>query len=75
MCLKNFLIALEKSERLLSIERLDPSYRSYYGKNDFLDIPTTVKATRDVLNDLSRAVAISVDRFLEEGKIQVRYGH
>jgi phytoene desaturase len=54
--------------------RLDPSYRIYFGKNDFLDIPSGVEALCKLFDQLETGSSKYLRRFLEEGKYKYEIG-
>jgi len=50
------------------LERLDPSYRIYYDKNDFLDIPASPEKLYHLFDQLEKGSGEKLKSFLEEGK-------
>ena len=54
--------------------RLDPSYRVYFGKNDFLDIPAGIKPLCELFDKLESGSGKQLIRFLEEGKFKYETG-
>jgi phytoene desaturase len=54
--------------------RLDPSYRVYFGKNDFLDIPSGVEALCKLFDQLEPGSSKHLLKFLEEGKYKYDIG-
>ena len=56
------------------LKRLDPSYRIYYGENDFLDIPAGVEALSNLFEQLEPGSSKHLKRFLEEGKYKYEIG-
>jgi phytoene desaturase len=57
-----------------SLVRLDPSYRIFYGKNDYLDIPSGVEALCHLFDQLEPGSSKHLLRFLEEGKFKYDLG-
>ncbi len=57
-----------------SLERLDPSYRVVYSKNDALDIPAGVDALCKMFDRLEPGSSKQLLRFLEEGKVKYDLG-
>jgi phytoene desaturase len=57
-----------------SLVRLDPSYRIFYGKNDYLDIPSGVEALCRLFDQLEPGSSQHLLRFLEEGKFKYNLG-
>lgn len=56
------------------LERLSPSYRIYYGKDDFLDIPAGVEALCKLFDELEPGSSKNLLKFLEEGKYKYHIG-
>lgn len=57
-----------------SLKRLDPSYRIFYGKDDYLDIPSGVNALCQMFEKLEPGSARHLLKFLEEGKYKYEIG-
>jgi phytoene desaturase len=57
-----------------SLVRLDPSYRIFYGKNDYLDIPTGEEALCKLFEQLEPGSSTPLLRFLREGKFKYDLG-
>jgi phytoene desaturase len=57
-----------------SLTRLDPSYRIYFGKNDFLDIPSGREALCKLFEQLEPGSSRHLIRFLNEGEYKYRIG-
>lgn len=56
------------------LTRLDPSYRIFFGKNDYLDIPSGVEALCKLFDELEPGSSKYLIRFLEEGKYKYEIG-
>jgi phytoene desaturase len=56
------------------LERLDPSYRVFYGKNDFLDIPASVDKLCALFDELEPGSGKKLTKFLAEGKLKYEVG-
>jgi phytoene desaturase len=56
------------------LERLDPSYRIYYDKNDFIDIPATVEKLCQLFEQLEPGSGKKLIQFLDEGKFKYDMG-
>src|SRR4051812_5015851 len=56
------------------LERLDPSYRIYYGKNDFLDIPASTEKLCALFDKLEPGSGNKLTKFLKEGKFKYEIG-
>ncbi len=57
-----------------TLERLDPSYRIVYSKDDVLDIPSGVEALCKMFDRLEPGSSKHLLRFLEEGKVKYDIG-
>jgi len=57
-----------------SLQRLDPSYRVYFGKKDYLDIPAGIEALCKLFEELEPGAGASLIKFLEEGKYKYEIG-
>lgn len=56
------------------LERLSPSYRIYYGSNDFMDLPASVDGLCKLFDTLEPGSSKNLLRFLEEGKYKYEIG-
>ncbi|HEV8514454.1 MAG TPA: FAD-dependent oxidoreductase, partial [Cyclobacteriaceae bacterium] len=56
------------------LERLDPSYRIYYNKNDFLDIPASLEKLYQLFNQMEKDSGEKLKSFLKEGKRKYEIG-
>lgn len=59
---------------LYDLKRLDPSYRIYYGKHDFLDVPAGVPALCDFFESLEPGSSKPLMKFLKEGAYKYQLG-
>jgi phytoene desaturase len=57
-----------------SLKRLDPSYRIYFGKNDYLDIPSGREALCKLFEQLEPGSGAKLRRFLKEGAYKYNIG-
>jgi phytoene desaturase len=57
-----------------NLVRLDPSYRIFYGKNDYLDIPSGVEPLCAMFEQLEPGSSQHLIRFLKEGKFKYDLG-
>jgi phytoene desaturase len=64
----------KKTSDYYSLIRLDPSYRIYYGKNDFLDIPAGTESLLDLFEKLEPGSGERLTKFLAEGKYKYDIG-
>jgi len=56
------------------LKRLDPSYRIYFGRKDYLDIPAGVEALCKLFDELEPGAGKSLLIFLEEGRYKYEIG-
>jgi len=56
------------------LERLDPSYRIYYGPDDFMDLPAGVDSLCKLFESLEPGSSKKLIQFLEEGKYKYEIG-
>lgn len=63
-----------KVSDLYALKRLDPSYRIYYGKGDFLDVPAGVPALCDFFEALEPGSSKPLMKFLREGAYKYQLG-
>jgi phytoene desaturase len=63
-----------KAEDFYRLVRLDPSYRVYFGKDDYLDIPSGVDALFNLFEQLETGSGKHLLRFLAEGKTKYDIG-
>jgi phytoene desaturase len=71
---KYFALFDKKPSDYYTLERLSPSYRIFYGKDDFLDIPAGVEALCKLFDELEPGSSKQLLRFLEEGKYKYDIG-
>src|SRR5690606_8779597 len=57
-----------------ALKRLDPSYRIYYGKHDYIDVPAHLPALYDLYETLEPGSARALDRFLKESALKYALG-
>lgn len=50
------------------LEKLNPAYRVYFGKNDFIDIPDTPEAIKDVFEQEEKGSGIILNQFLDKAE-------
>lgn len=56
------------------LERLNPSYRVFYSKEDCLDIPADISELCKVFENLEPGSSIHLKKFLDEGKYKYEVG-
>lgn len=54
--------------------RLDPSYRIYYGKNDFMDVPANEEKLFELFESIEKGSGDKLKVFLKEGKYKYEVG-
>ncbi|MGB1318262.1 MAG: phytoene desaturase family protein, partial [Flavobacteriales bacterium] len=56
------------------LDRLSPSYRVYFGKDDFVDIPSSMDEIYDLVESLETGAANKLKKFLKEAKYKYEVG-
>lgn len=56
------------------LERLDPSYRIHFARDDVVDIPADIDQTRALFESLEPGAGARLDRFLEEARVKYEVG-
>ncbi|MBT1705679.1 phytoene desaturase family protein [Chryseosolibacter indicus] len=56
------------------LKRLDPSYRVYFGKDDYTDIPAGIEALCTLFESLEKGSSNHLLKFLDEGKYKYDVG-
>ncbi len=56
------------------LERLDPSYRIFFGKNDIMNVPAGTAALFDLFENREKGAGAHLKKFLEEGKYKYEVG-
>lgn len=64
----------KKPSNYYSLKRLDPSYRIYFGPDDFMDIPATMDRLSALFESLEPGSSRHLKTFLEEGKYKYEIG-
>jgi phytoene desaturase len=71
----NFFKAFGRSTSdFYRLERLDPSYRVVYGKNDYLDIPSGTEALKKLFERIELGSGAQLEKFIAEGKFKYELG-
>lgn len=71
---KYFALFGKKPSDYYELERLSPSYRIYFGRNDFLDIPAGVDALCAMFDQLEPGSSRKLLQFLDEGRYKYEIG-
>lgn len=64
----------KRTSSYYALSRLDPSYRIYFGKDDFMDIPASPTELEELFESLEPGSSRHLRRFLEEGKFKYEIG-
>jgi phytoene desaturase len=56
------------------LDRLNPSYRIYFEKNDYLDIPMDIEELKNLFESVEKGAANKLTRFLENAKYKYELG-
>lgn len=56
------------------LERLDPSYRVYFGEKDFIDLPAGESAVIDLFEEMDPGSGDRLNKFLREAEYKYRVG-
>lgn len=56
------------------LQRLDPSYRVYFGQNDFWDIPANAKNLEALLEDEEKGAGTAFQKFMKEAAYKYEVG-
>ena len=56
------------------LQRLDPSYRVFFGKNDFIDIPSSVDEIAGLFESLEKGAGASLRKYLREAEYKYTVG-
>ena len=56
------------------LRRLDPSYRVYYGKNDFIDLPASLEKLFMLFESLEEGSSNKLENFLKQAKYKYEAG-
>jgi phytoene desaturase len=72
---ENFFNSFGKSTSdYYELKRLDPSYKVFFGKNDFLDIPAKMDKLEDMFEGLEPGSSKYLKKFLKESKYKYEVG-
>lgn len=69
-----FALFGKRTSDYYQLERLDPSYRVYYGPGDYLDVPASLPAIRDLFEKLEPGSGASLEKFLEDAAFKYKAG-
>ncbi len=57
-----------------TLERLDPSYRVYFGKEDYIDVPAGTEACIDLFEQIEPGSGASLRKFMEDSAYKYEVG-
>jgi len=64
----------KKATDFYELERLDPSYRVYFGQDDFVDIPADLNGVYQLFDRIEPGSSKGLDKFLKEAKYKYEVG-
>ena len=64
----------KKSSDFYDLKRLEPSYRIYFGENDFLDVPSSLNDLYETFEKLEAGSAKHLEKFLKEAQYKYETG-
>jgi phytoene desaturase len=64
----------KKTSDYYQLKRLDPSYRVYFGENDFWDVPASIDELKSMMEKLEPGAGSKLDTFLAEAKVKYNTG-
>ena len=64
----------KRPEDYYALQRLDPSYRVYFGKEDVVDVPASHKALFELFESIEPGSAAKLRKFLKEAEYKYRVG-
>jgi phytoene desaturase len=64
----------KKTSDYYFLDRLDPSYRIVFGKDDWMDVPANITALQDMFEKLEPGSSKHLEKFLAEGKVKYDIG-
>jgi phytoene desaturase len=71
----NFFAAFgRKTSDYFELKRLDPSYRVYFGKDDFVEIPSNLADTIALFESLEPGAGAKLEKFLDEAEQKYNIG-
>lgn len=70
---KRFFEQFNKSpEDYYQLNRLNPSYRVYFAKNDYLDIPADIEELKELFESIEKGSAKKLDQFLQNAQFKYK---
>ncbi|MCV9385418.1 phytoene desaturase family protein [Reichenbachiella ulvae] len=56
------------------LKKLDPGFRIYFGRNEFMDIPNTLDEQKELFESLEEGSGAKLEKFLNESKLKYEVG-
>jgi phytoene desaturase len=57
-----------------SLERVDPGYRMYFGKNDFVDVPAGMEELLNLFEEIEKGAGAKLKKFLDKAEFKYNIG-
>lgn len=64
----------KKPSDFYTLQRLDPSYRVYFGPGDFIDVPAELEALEQLFESIEPGSRLHLRRFLKEAQFKYELG-
>ena len=64
----------KRVEEFYELKRLDPSYRVFFGRNEFMDVPAGVPALKELFERLEPGSSKALSKFLDDGAFKYNAG-
>ena len=64
----------KKVSDFYELKRLDPSYRVYWGKDDFTDIPAKISDLKQLFESMEKGAGAKLDAFLKQAEYKYNKG-
>lgn len=71
---KYFGLFGKKVEDYYQLQRLDPSYRVFFGKNDFIDVPADFEELKKMFEEIEPGSAKKLEQFMHESAYKYEVG-
>ncbi len=64
----------KKTEDFYTLERLDPAYRVFYGKDDYLDVPSGRENIIQLFESIEKGSGEKLDKYLQQSEYKYQAG-
>lgn len=64
----------KKTTQYYNLQRLDPGYKIYFGKNDEFDVPASTQDLGNMFEELEKGASIKLQKFLADAKYKYQRG-